>query len=779
MPKKLEELRLIWLNTKFRFANTGGDVLIGDCATSLDDYLGPTVKVTEEDEHPVANGTYRFYGSWTETKYGRQFVAKTFIECTPIGKAGVIAYLKRAPHIGHAIAHDLWSKFADKAVQILREQPDVAAAASKHLKQEKAEEASQYLEERRALEQCTIEVIDLLEGHGFPKGLPKALVRGYGNRAAQEIRDSPYIVMGYRGCGFKRADALYLALGGDPASMLRQRLCAWYAVASNRNGDTWHYSEVAKRGLLSAIGGAEVEESEAVRLACFHGDLAANWTNGIAGAPDWDGDCMWLATGPNANNERRLAEYVCDAVNDGSCEWPEVPQGELSAHQYEVLQKTLDTPLAILGGSPGTGKTYTAAHLIKYLIQHYSAQEIGMCCPTGKAAVRLNQALATYGLPIRARTVHSMLKVDSTSGESWSFVHGPNDPLPYKVILVDEVSMLDTSLACSLMSARMDGTLVYLVGDVNQLLPVGHGAPLRDLTAAGVTYGELSEIRRNSGAIVECCNNIRLGNGPIYESGGNLTLLESHEPNDQIDRMLETIMTCGKNPVWDCQVICAVNQNSDLAKTKLNEVLQRHLNRNPPISGSPFRLGDKVVNTQNSWLTQADRWISENRNRFNDMVKQLDLNDIDGDDGQNEKGQWYVANGELGTVLDVQPKFMVVALTSPLRIVMAPRGGQDEDDGGDEESSGSGGSSWELGYALSCHKCQGSEFPIVVTMIDGSGSASRICDRSWIYTAVSRAREHCYMIGKRQVLESMCQKVNISKRKTFLRELLAASLSRM
>src|SRR5690606_38649514 len=140
-----------------------------------------------------------------------------------------------------------------QAVRILREQPDVAAAASTKLSDEHAVEAAEWLERQKALEDCTIDLIELLDGRGFPKSLAKNVVKVWGNASAKVLKANPYLLMRFRGCGFKRCDAMYLDLGGDPAALKRQALCAWHAVASNTNGDTWHYVGVTEQGLHGSI----------------------------------------------------------------------------------------------------------------------------------------------------------------------------------------------------------------------------------------------------------------------------------------------------------------------------------------------------------------------------------------------------------------------------------------------------------------------------------------------------------------------------------------------
>ena len=194
-------------------------------------------------------------------------------------------------------------------------------------------------------------------------------------------------------------------------------------------------------------------------------------------------------------------------------DWPTLTEGPLSAHQVEEIAKALrGDNLAVLGGSPGTGKTFSAAQIISAIGDEIGYSSIAVAAPTGKAAVRCNETMGSYNLPVKARTWHSLLKVvTNETGSGWSFEHGRNKRLPFSVLVGDESSMLDVDMAASIFAARAKGTKVLLIGDVNQLPPVGHGAPLRDLIAAGVPYGELREIRRNAGGIVQACADIRDG----------------------------------------------------------------------------------------------------------------------------------------------------------------------------------------------------------------------------------------------------------------------------
>jgi len=341
MPAKLSELTLIFRRERVRF--DGGDTCILECeepAADGDDKQrhrfpdsvggfnqlldfaanGVIVKADVPDGELVGGLSYRFYGHWVEhDKYGRQFAAKTFVRCQPHGKQGVIRYLTTtcAGHgVGHATAVKLWEKFGGDAVRILREQPEVAAAAAgmPQFTDSKAAAASVVLREESALEAVHIDLIDLLGGRGFPHGTAKLAVAELGNRAALLIKRNPYLLMWFPGCGYLRTDQLYLDNGGRPAALKRQALAAWYAIARDSEGHTWHRPEVCEAGIRARVSGAEVRPLDAMILARRAGLLAVH-RNGD-GVP-------WLAESRKAENERTVAEHV-RAMLVAPCQWPEV-----------------------------------------------------------------------------------------------------------------------------------------------------------------------------------------------------------------------------------------------------------------------------------------------------------------------------------------------------------------------------------------------------------------------------------------------------------------------
>jgi ATP-dependent exoDNAse (exonuclease V) alpha subunit len=214
------------------------------------------------------------------------------------------------------------------------------------------------------------------------------------------------------------------------------------------------------------------------------------------------------------------------------------------------------------------------------------------------------------------------------------------------------------------------------------------------------------------------------------------------------------------DPDWECQVVVAVNEKSPLSRRELNAILQAELNGRNRAEGARFWKDDKVICLKNS--------------RFPAVLDLTDLDDdaLEGfvqvreDEGIGQGVELYVANGELGRVVEDSPTKMIVEFLHPRRVVLVPKvGGSSED--GDAEGSAA---NFDLGYAISVHKSQGSEWPVVIVALDDSGGARMVCDRSWIYTAISRARKACFLVGQLSTIEAMCRRQKIGQRKTFLVE---------
>ncbi len=804
----------------------------------VDGYLTFRGDLVEEFTRGMA---YRFLGvpSTYKRTGERQLNFRTYvahIAHDPESIANYLAAAGRGNGIGPSKAQRIVNAFGvDSTLEVCRTEPDKVSLVA-GISAEQANQFSAVLIDQQKTENATLELDKLLTGRGFPKSLPKKLIKEHGNRAAEIVTADPFILMNYQGVGFKRADTLYMQLGKDPRSLDRLALCLWYGMNSDNSGHTWFPAKYAVERLNREIGGADIdfrgaitrgkefasedpnhygaiasmrtdaqgypaedgslwlaeakhdaaeqaivdalqaarEESEVVTLTAWEQSeeitesiataarcarccrpLTAESVHILAGKPygptciEYMGGCDevvsttdWLQRNPVLKREiidDPVGFFTTPAFNA----WPEPDSIEsISDHQREQVANSMVGRIGILTGSPGTGKTYCVAQIIKAILRTgiIGIEDIGLGAPTGKAAVRLTETLSSAGIAKRARTWHSHL---------WAV--DENGTLPYKILFGDECSMKDLPMMAKVLGARAPGCHVLLVGDPNQLAPVGPGAPFRDLIQAGVASGHLTEVQRNAGEIVEACARIRDGKAwedLINRKGGNLHWHECSTPDESLDDLENALAGL---PLWDAQVLVALNDKGPLCRQIVNTRLQQHYNADgQTVPGSRFRIGDKVVCLKNSWF--------ESLNQFGDEESE-----------PNARGEIYVANGELGEVIDQHTKGFVVRIESPRRSVIVPSKKETLDENNDAKESGTG-SNWDLGYGLSVHKSQGSEFKHVFILVDDWPGARQVCDASWVITAKSRGRLHTHYFGRYATIERFCRVQRLDQRKTFLRE---------
>lgn len=769
LSRKAGEVVGTYLRERMRFPASDPadpDTILAEFSIDLPDGLDVvTCKGAAYVGELVEDMDYRLFGKWKSYTNPRtkvteeQFCFDSFVPLAPASREAVIAYLAAAGEglgLGRGRASRLWQEYGADAVRMMRERPaEVAerlAANGLKLSEENARKIAAELEAKKAIEGCSLDLQTLLTGRGLPRMTDRWCIAKWGNRAAQVIRRNPYVLLRFKGIGFKKCDSLYLDLGGPRDWVVRQGCAAWYAVAKESQGNIWFPLAVAERGVIAAAGREQAKLEKALRFAKLAGGLREITTDTPKGRLTPGGSCRWVAERTHADHETQIADAVVAARGEPLA-WPDVSRvAGITDHQREHLAKATAGPIGILGGGPGTGKTYTVAALAREIMQAgYGEDAILVGAPTGKAAVRVTENLAAYGLALKAKTWHSHLA---------ALKAGERSHFRAKIIVGDESSMNDADLMAAILRTRAGGTHLLLVGDVYQLPPVGPGAPLRDLIFAGLPYGELTEIKRNSGGIVEACAAIRLGRK--FALGGNLTLAEASTPEAQIAAMLDTIRQAksrGLDPIWDVQPLAAVNEDSPLARTTLNKILQAELNPSPGVSNQPFRLGDKIVCLKNG----------KYKNATGEQVSEEGFQD-------DATGELYVANGELAEVVDVEGSSFVARLKNParcVRIYISKQGGDKpgkSSDDGSENIEGGSASKWDLGYCLSVHKSQGSEWPIVIPMLDTYTGAKRVASREWLYTAISRAKSQCELVGELQTAYAMCQRVSLRDRKTFLAE---------
>lgn len=769
MPHK-EEIHVIYRDEKWR--SRDGTFMIGNCEV-IEDGSGVTREVSfkgnfGEDEFQF-DTEYHLYGhfeDYTNKRTGR--IEKTFnathvAPCLPHTREAFVRYLCNAG-VSLGAAGAIFAQYGQEATAMLRQKPAevVAAMPAKYrFTLDKAQACAQQLNATKAVENCSMDLHELLAGSGVPKSAIKEAVRMWGSGASHHIRRNAFALLKIPGCGFAKAYKVYRSLGGDPSRPRCQGLALWYSITKMRGGHTWFSVESAIGAMTEIISGAKIDAKKAVRFARRLGGISLrNDDDGIA----------WITDRQKAIDEYIVAKRIVDASKEWPA-WPVITKEDVagvSDHQFEQLQKALAGSVCIFGGLPGSGKSHSVAALIRFLEGKFGVGTIACAAPTGKAAVRLTQAMRSNGLSIAAVTCHRLLGV-ADRGEDGGFRwnHNATNPLPYTAIFIDEVSMASTSMMRAMLDARATGACMMFIGDVNQLPPIEHGAPLRDLIAAGVSYGELTEIHRNAGTGTLACRDIAAGkmfrfNDRLNLSASppeNLVFVQTSNDAQSKVRILDTIRKirdAGRlDPIWDVQVIVAVNTAGAVNRVAMNTILQGELNPSgATVEGSPFKVGDKVIQLKNEWLPAHDPFA----------------------EGVDNDGRIAVANGEFGRVLEVELKRTIVEFSDPKRVVIVPRSvgkkkDQDEldDDSADDEPAT--GCNLDLGYACTCHKMQGAQVGIALIVIDGTQSGPYgVCSREWLFTAASRYQKAMFMYGKTATVGAMLRRRELPARKTFLVE---------
>ena len=667
---------------------------------------------------PIIGQTYDLMGEWvSDPKWGKQFRFQRYSAQVPQDSEGIFLYLvKVCKWIGPVVGRAIIKTFGDDALTILKQDPQRAADTIKGLTLKRAEEISRNLMANQDREAAAVELESMIGDQHLPKHTITELIETYHSEAPARLRQDPYgTLMDVRGVGFTLADrvAISPAIGYVRDGLERRQAASLHILqeAAEGAGHTWLPGEKFIKEVQELIGfppGPDVRvkliEDEAIRVR----------------------DNM-IALAKLADDERDVAGLVHQLLSKGEdlSEHASIDLKGLAADQQEAFRLCLTHPVFILTGAPGTGKTYTLRRIIEQFVEWNKL--IALAAPTGKAAKRMTEVIG-----MQAMTIHRLLGPEPRTfkGELYfGFTRGAGSPIPDDVLVVDEFSMVDISLAASLFRAVAAGTRVLIVGDHYQLPSVGPGAVLRDLLAAGVPSYELTQIKRNTGDIVQACHAIKDGRPAMPsprlepESGLNFRHIEESDPF-QIQEIIRDLVTKrltmrGYDPVWDIQVLSPMNERTALSCLDLNTLLQGALNIHPPIPGIPFRVGDKCVQLKNE--------------------------QINGE---------FVVNGDLGQIKNINDAEIEVLFLYPDRLVKIKKKAHH----------------LRLAYCMTIHRLQGSESPVIIFPVHSCYGG--FFNRELLYTAISRARDICITVGEMHSLEAATGRVGNVRRITRLTELI-------
>ena len=713
---------------------------------------------------------YEFYGyAQSNEKFGNQFKVKAWKQRGIASSHGVQEYLKKHCHgIGPVGSDELWAAYGPEAVRVLRTDPERVAREVKRIRLPIAQAAAAELRIIAKFEDVKIALTDILAGRGFSSKLPDDCIREWKLHAADVIRRDPWklLVKGFSSCGFNRCMRLYSDLGLPMNRLKVQTIACWYALHSDSSGSTWCPKQKAIDMLCASMGaGVKLRPDKALRLG-----IRARW---LSIKKDQNGD-TWIAEHEKAMDEWRLAEKLKAMRLADTGPWLDCDSiTGITEHQRAAAKVASSSNVGILGGPPGSGKSYTLAAMLKAALKKFDASEIAVCSPTGKASVRIAQALLDNGVSdISATTIHRLLKPtrNGHDGKKWGFFHGKDARLPHKLVVCEEASMADTGLAADLLESLNDDAMCLFVGDFAQLPPISHGKPLLDLIDAGYPFGALTEIHRNAGDIVRCSQECKAGKpftpstGSNWKAGENVWIYQRASQGQQLAALKAVYENAPEqfDRFRGMVTLSVTNESSDVARKNINLTLQSMLNPNgAKVGNTPFRIGDRAICLENGDATEigclacGPLGIDSVREFHGDFACLRCGSTIK----KNEMEEGFLANGEMGTVLDSGGDGLHILFDYPKRAI---------------RFVGEHHTRCDLGYCISTHRAQGSSFPLVVLMADDSVGAAMVSSRQLVLTAISRAEKLAIVIGKTSTVNSWIQVDAIANRKTFLREALNA-----
>jgi exodeoxyribonuclease V alpha subunit len=664
-------------------------------------------------------------GTWeNDARYGPQVKVAEARPLPPADAEALHALLVRLRHVGDKRAQRLIERFGTEGVLEAIDRDPRAAFAAAGLRGARAREAASSWEALRSSRELHL----LLAPHGLAYLGPR-LRAEYGAGAHRVVREHPYELTSVFGVGFQLADRIARAGGTGLDSPERARAGVLHLLAEAERAGNTCLSEGVLRAQAKDLLGQPLDEQ-----------LISN----LVAAGDLEREGPWIYRAQTARLEAELAQRLRELLAQRPLERLRAPRAEEiaatglepNAAQLEALRLAFSRRLSLITGGPGTGKTAS----IRAIARCASAQgaRVMLLAPTGRAAVRMSE---TSGL--RARTVHSGL--GWTPGEGPT--HGPEDPLRCELLIVDECSMANLELLLALVRAVGPETSVVLVGDADQLAPVGAGKPFAELVASGLVPATRLEhiFRQAAGSmIVQGAHAIRRGQAPSFRAAGDmrrdLFLIErdgaSHAREEIVSLVAERLPAhYGVNPVSDIQVFAPVYRG-ELGIDTLNAALREVLNPDGrPLKGGRLRVGDKVMLT--------GRNLHELGLMNGTLLRVVD--EVTGDAGGASDGERE--REEPALIVAGEGQFFKLPLAESDRLALA--------------------------YACSVHRGQGIELPLAVIVAHPAAGAFFL-RREMLYTALTRAKLATIVVGTREAVRRAASTADTTARHSRLGERLRA-----
>lgn len=682
-------------------------------------------------------------GKFERTKYGVQYSFDSYEISLPKTLAGIEKYLGSGliRGVGPITAKKIVDHFGENTIDILEYSPQKLAEIS-GISEKKATDIGFSFKEHRDVQNTVI----FLQNFNITTNMALKIYHVYHEKTAEIVKNNPYkLVEDIDGIGFLTADKIAQNAGIPKNSVFRVRAGLIHVLKTSceKNGNTY----LPKNLLLkqaSEVLGLTFEENEqifneAFETICLDRTAITTWVDGteivmlsrfyyyetsIAQKLVWLANCQ-------KNEDYDLSKEIENFELRNNIKFHE--------EQKNAIIGAINNGVFVITGGPGTGKTT----IIKCILDILSSQQkiISLVAPTGRAAKRMSDSTNH-----EAKTIHRLLEVNVIQSNESYFVHNESNPLKTDAVIVDEVSMVDVSLMCSLLKALPRDCKLILVGDKDQLPSVGAGNVLADILQSKViSYCMLTKIFRQDekSLIITNAHLINEGKMPLIDNTSMDFFFDSKNDPEVIkdtivDLVVERLPNFLKISPQSIQVLAPLKAGV-CGIENLNKVLQEKINppsnqkRQVEFGRTIFRENDKVMQMTNNYDLEWKR-----HGRYADEVG---------------KG---VFNGDIGIITTIDPNTSeVIVEFEDGRICLYTR--PDLID-------------LSLSYAITIHKSQGSEFDVVI--IPAIAGPSIILTRNLIYTAVTRAKKMVVIVGEKFYLKRMVSNKYTATRFTLLKTLL-------
>ena len=678
---------------------------------------------------------YKLEGSFKiHPRYGEQFNVSAYEEQLPDDAEGIRVFLVSGTirGIGPNMAKRIVDKFGKDALDVIEENPE-ALLSINGLGPKTVEKIAKSYRESREFTKISLALAE----YGIQPAQAVKIYKLYGDKSLEVVEENPYtLVEDIYGISFSKADEIAGKIGIESESGFRIKSGIKYALSVfSNNGSTYVPKDILLESAIKLLDiSSELIEENLTTLA-FAGEIELDSLDGV---PVVYQHFFYQAEQSVTYHIKRIMNgYMPPLAADpdnliNAAEADERIQ--LSGGQRRAIRAALTNKITIITGGPGTGKTTIINLIVK--IFKLMGISVALAAPTGRAAKRITE---TSG--VEAMTIHRLLEyVYSEDENEMEFGRNAENPLEEDSFIVDEASMIDLMLMDGFLNALEDHSRLIIVGDADQLPSVGAGNVLLDMINSDyVPTIRLEEIFRQASESRIVVNAHSINSGEYPESGGRDSdfFFMHRRDEEEIRETIEELVTGRLESYYDfvkrngdIQVLTPTRKGG-LGTASLNEMLQSIINpaseelNERKFGSKVFREGDKVMQIRNNYQME---WQQLGR--------------------QSGRG---IFNGDMGVINTIDNDNAKMVVDFDGRFVTYDSEELDE---------------LELAYAVTVHKSQGCEFPVVIMPI--SGFPPMLATRNLLYTAITRGKKLVILVGSEERMHRMIDNNRIDERYTGL-----------